>query len=62
VGISSKLVRLLRKNLSAVREPKEYAAFRKRLIQIQPSRRAPKIKESPENALRVGISVTEQED
>lgn len=61
MALSSKLVRLLKRNMREVPVPEEYAKLRERLLQIQPSRRAPKIKESPENVRRVGFSVDEEE-
>lgn len=50
---SSKLVDLLKSNLGSVKEPANYKKLRNKLTAMKPSRRAPTVKESPENASRI---------
>ncbi len=53
MAASSNLVKLLKANLSSVPAPDNYERLRDRLMNIQPRRQAPTIKESPENARRI---------
>jgi hypothetical protein len=56
MAASGNLVKLLKSNLSNVPAPDNYGKLRDKLMNIQPSREAPTIKESPENARRFGTS------
>ena len=54
MAASSKLVGLLRANLDKVQVPANYDELRSKLMALNPGREAPAIKESPENARRLG--------
>jgi hypothetical protein len=55
MGASSKLVELLRSNLDQVKAPANYGKLVANLKTIKPSRRAPSIKESPENSRQLDL-------
>ena len=44
------LLGILKSNLESVEKPANYEKLRQKLSTIQPNRRAPSVKESPENA------------
>jgi hypothetical protein len=55
MGASSKLVELLKSNLDQVKAPANYGKLVANLKTIKPSRRAPSVKESPENSRRLDL-------
>jgi hypothetical protein len=55
MGASDKLVELLKSNLDNVQAPANYGKLVANLKAIQPRRKAPTIKESPENSRRLRI-------
>jgi hypothetical protein len=59
MAASGKLVDLLESNLRTVTEPSSYQKLRGKLSTIKPNRRAPSIKESPENTRWIDSSESE---
>jgi hypothetical protein len=56
MAASGKLVDLLESNLKAVAEPSSYQKLRGKPSSIKPARKAPSIKESPENTRWINSS------
>ncbi|WP_454649258.1 hypothetical protein [Bradyrhizobium liaoningense] len=50
------LAELLQQSLDKIEQPKSYDALREKLKNIQPSRKPPVVKQSPENDRRVWSS------